>query len=83
MPATVAPPTKKSTNLVKVEKVELVKPPPPTSYTPVKSPDQKRPKAAEPRRDGGLVRRSLCADMDAVGLGLMVEMVLVELVPNR
>jgi len=67
------PPKKKTSltgpSLVKSEKVELVKPHPPTSFTPVKSPDQKKPKAAEPRQGEGLaIRRSLCADMDAAGL---------------
>ena len=54
--------------MVKSEKIEvLAKPPPPTSFTPVKSPEQKRPKAVAPA-DSAPIRRSLSASLDAAGL---------------
>ena len=65
------PPVKRSSlggpHMVKSERIEaLAKPPPPTSFTPVKSPEQKRPKAGAPAV-GVPIRRSLCATLDAAG----------------
>lgn len=57
--------------LVKAECVTTCLPPPCTSFTPVKSPDQKKCKAAAAPSDATreVLKRSLCRDMDAVAGG--------------
>lgn len=57
--------------VVKTQPVKMEVLPPPTSFTPVKSPDQKRPKASvpAPASNAAPLRRSLCAEMDATTAG--------------
>ena len=54
--------------MVKSEGTCAIAPPPCTSFTPVKSPDQKRakPNAPEPASDRQLLKRSLAGEMESV-----------------